>query len=341
MLGDGGHQAKQSAKDTAVSAFDDSQPRQTPQPAPLGAGNLVKETTKSKIEPKYQIIQKLLNESEHKEQIKETRPDVLLILVNLPKCELRDIELDLTTDNLLLCSPKYELNLNLPFRVYDDKAHAIFDYENGELRVSIPVILDESEIGDNKEHFTNCECKKNCLRNSKIEFKSDSQDAKFDICRIDESRFDIESSAFDDDEDDYLEENIDLIAQKIGHQELDTEKTIIPPYSVHQNDDTISFIVKLKNADRNKFTFQENSNGFMAKLNYQDTLYCLSPIFDDSISRVNFSISKHNICIVAHKSEPKVWRRFFALCNNQLVLQKLLTINNIDELIPGSNVWYD
>ncbi|CAM9549454.1 unnamed protein product, partial [Laminaria digitata] len=67
----------------------------------------------------------------------------IVVKVVFPGCRMRDIELDVTTRNILAASPKLRLVTYLPLPVDETKGVAKWDAENETLAVTLPIIADQ------------------------------------------------------------------------------------------------------------------------------------------------------------------------------------------------------
>jgi hypothetical protein len=67
----------------------------------------------------------------------------LVVLVLFPRCSLADLELDVTRKVLCAQSSTHRLRLALPYPVKENDGKAEFDSDKGELKVTLPIIVQE------------------------------------------------------------------------------------------------------------------------------------------------------------------------------------------------------
>merc|ERR1719160_1119638 len=109
------------------------------------SGVIMKEQGDDREIPKYDILYKQTNTAEDAylnlgdKDSSSDHCNALLVKIELPGTQMKDISLEVLKDRLTLQAPKHRLNLALPYPVKKDEGNAKWDKLKGILSVSIPI----------------------------------------------------------------------------------------------------------------------------------------------------------------------------------------------------------
>merc|ERR1719488_137066 len=110
-----------------------------------GSGVVVKTKGDDRVEPKYDILLRQdLGAQDMYLNLGDRDPssdhcDTIVVKVQMPDTELKNISLEVLDDRILVQAPKYRLNLALPHRVKKDDGKAEWEKLKQTLKVTVPV----------------------------------------------------------------------------------------------------------------------------------------------------------------------------------------------------------
>jgi hypothetical protein len=122
-----------------------------------GSGITVKTKGDDRKEPKYDILLRQdIGSQDLYLNLGDRDPgsdhcDQLVVKVQLPDTELKNITLEVLEDRLLIQAPKYRLNLALPHRVKKDDGKAEWEKLKATLKVTLPINQKVTYIKDISE----------------------------------------------------------------------------------------------------------------------------------------------------------------------------------------------
>jgi hypothetical protein len=122
-----------------------------------GSGITVKAKGDDRKEPKYDILLRQdIGAQDMYLNLGDRDPgsdhcDQLVVKVQMPDTELKNITLEVLEDRLLVQSPKYRLNLALPHRVKKDDGKAEWEKLKATLKVTLPIQQSVKYIKDLSE----------------------------------------------------------------------------------------------------------------------------------------------------------------------------------------------
>lgn len=216
-----------------------------PEPSPIDSifPPMPKETKPSVIKPtetpaddftipKYKIVQRrgidfheMTNEIDAKLNL--TIPSEIIVTIDLPLLNTtQDANLDVTNKRITLTSEKpakYRLDINLPYDVKEENGTAKFDKAKRQLVISLPVVPEK------KLRITDFQ-----REDSGIESDHQSINGKVDEIESSESSIDSPVQEMLNDNDVFLESNIDYI---------------LPSFTFNQIEEILAFTLHVKNVD--------------------------------------------------------------------------------------------
>jgi HSP20 family molecular chaperone IbpA len=116
-----------------------------PQEFKAASGVIMKEQGDDREIPKYDILYKTQQSAEDSflnlsdKDNSSDHCNSLLVKIELPGTQMKDISLEVLKDRLTLQAPKHRLNLALPYPVKKDEGNAKWDKLKGILSVTVPI----------------------------------------------------------------------------------------------------------------------------------------------------------------------------------------------------------
>ncbi|XP_068747684.1 protein kintoun-like [Montipora capricornis] len=297
--------------------------------------------------PEYRLVHRghidFQNFTNARDANANTRPKELVLYIDLPKLEsAAPVDLDIMEKQLLLnCnSPRYHLDLALPYPVDDENGSAKFDKSKRRLIVTLPVlpspmpcfleqtgeIVDEGEATDS---VTGVENSQNIIEISSTSSKGDFSGTPVENIEMSSAETDISSKH---DNQQQLESEVadDLdIRFKIPNSSMDFSSPCFftcPPYSYHQDNDVITFVIDVPNIALESISLGFNKN--KAYISFPSgtpkpgelpspdfTLYLQFPEEHDLDTELcNIDVSKENLVLTLRKLDAckGVWDSFQA-----------------------------
>jgi hypothetical protein len=110
-----------------------------------GSGVVVKTKGDDRLEPKYDILLRQdLGAQDMYLNLGDRDPgsdhcDTLVVKVQMPDTELKNISLEVLDDRILIQAPKYRLNVALPHKVKKDDGKAEWEKLKATLKITLPI----------------------------------------------------------------------------------------------------------------------------------------------------------------------------------------------------------
>ena len=273
-----------------------------------------------------------------------TRPTSLVVEIDLPILKsAANVTLDIFSKRLFLeCSKpaKYRLDINLPYEVDENEGCAKFDKGKHQLVVSLPVMPEKLKATNDPHEKNNADndTDKNCQSKTECDPVIECGEALSNGHPHPKPLIEVlpDTDPVPDNEQSdnntkelmhHVPEEVDLLQQQVSGSALPCSDAlcILAEYSYHQNDETVTFVLHIKNASRdltgyehcrreNMFTVKSVSVGmggfpmhysFCAK--FQST-----NIFEVENCRIDIGEDNLVFLLVKRDESLGLWDRFWA-----------------------------